>query len=343
MKHPITLLSLLLIIQLPASAQVDTILHGLKGKIIRAMEKSNAAPGTYYAGLKGNTLGTGLVYRSTDHGQTWHPLHDGQPIDPYVADIQAVAGSSLPGHTLYAGTWKNGLLKSDDGGRSWQKDVHFPSSDIRSIRIGRHNADLIYASTSSFGVVRSTDGGQHWQRNDPALVDSTFRFAWSIEVAPHSDDIIFAQTFSDGVWVSRDQGKTWQKSLDTEGKVCWDMHISDDGGDIWVASSQRGDSASAIYHSSDLGATWTSLPEVPQIGINQVSVSQRDGEETLVIGSWQDGIYIRRSGSWSKVDQRRPCRHRTHRSRWRSICHRQLGQWHLSCEVVVVHNHLRKW
>jgi len=146
------------------------------------------------------------------------------------------------------------------------------------------------------------DGGATWIRSPPEVVDSTFRFAWSIEIDPHDDQIIYAQTFSDGVWQSSDQGETWKKILDTQGKVCWDMKISTNSDDIWVASSQRGDSTSAIYHTQDMGNTWTELPDVPQIGVNQVDVMEVNGEKKLVVGSWQDGVYMIEDGAWSKVE-----------------------------------------
>jgi len=287
---------------LPGIGQVDTIKYGLKGKVIRAFEKSPTTPGTYYAGLKGNTLGTGFVYKSEDHGKTWSVLNDGKPIDPYVADIQAIAESRSSDKTLFAGTWKNGMIISKDGGVTWSKDVHFPSSDIRSIKTGIQHPELVYASTSSFGVVKSIDGGNTWSRNTPEVVDSTFQFAWSIEIAPHDDNIIFAQTFSDGVWQSIDQGASWKKILDTDGKVCWDMKVSDDSADIWVATSARGDSTSAIYHSQDMGSTWTELQNVPQIGLNQIDVIRSNESHNLIVGSWQDGVYIMKDGAWLKEE-----------------------------------------
>ncbi len=300
MKYFILSFSLLMLGHFPSHGQVDTIKYGLKGKIIRAFEKSST--GTLYAGLKGNTLGTGLVYKSDDHGHTWEALGGGHPIDPYVSDIQALAVSPTSSKTIFAGTWKNGLYQSEDGGATWDKVWQCPSSDIRSIRTGSQNPLLIYAATSSFGVIKSLDGGASWSRNDPQVVDSTFQFAWSIEVSPDNDDVIFAQTFSDGVWRSIDQGISWSKILDTAGKVSWDLKISETSSDIWLASSQRGDSTSAIYHSPDMGSTWQELSDVPQIGINQINAIKYKGSHALVVGSWQDGVYMLAEDKWSKVE-----------------------------------------
>jgi photosystem II stability/assembly factor-like uncharacterized protein len=301
MQRYIIILSALFMCQV-SEAQVDTIEYGLKGKIIRAFEQSSHAHDTYYAGLKGNSFGTGLVYKSTDGGVRWHALNNGLPIDRYVADIQAVAESNLPQRTLWAGTWKNGLYKSTDDGASWTKDHSFPSSDVRSIRTGIQHPELVYASTSTFGVVRSQDGGATWQRNTPELIDSSFAFAWSIEIDPMDDHTIYAQTFGDGVWRSTDRGDSWTQILTTDGKVAWDMNIANNG-DIYVATSKRGDSESSLYLSRDQGLTWIELLEVPQIGINQVKVVTHLDHTRIYVGSWQDGVYQLMDEVWSKVEQ----------------------------------------
>ncbi len=300
------LLSLLtlasLVFCLPSEAQIDSIKYGLKGKIIRAMAQSPQTPSTFYAGLKGSKLGTGHIYQSIDSGTTWTKINKGQPLSGYVADIQAIAVASDVSQTIYAGTWKNGLFKSTDGGQSFHYDTSFPSADIRSIKTGIQHPSLIYASTSAFGVVSSTDGGKSWTRNNPALIDSTFQFAWSIEIDKNDDHTIYAQTFSNGVWKSTDQGTTWNKALDTAGKVAWDMHIEDNGQDLWVAASTRGDTLSTIYHSANAGQDWQEINDVPQIGISQISSLQSNGSTTIIIGSWRGGVHMRSQDTWTKVE-----------------------------------------
>ncbi len=285
-------------------SQVDTIKYGLKGKIIRALAQSSDSPPVYYAGLKGNKLGTGHIYQSSDSGKTWSIINNGQPLSGYVADIQAIAVASDLSNTIYAGTWKNGLFTSTDAGQSFHYDSSFPSADIRSIKTGIQHPLLVYASTSAFGVVRSTDGGKSWTRNNPDLIDSTFQFAWSIEIDKNDDRVIYAQTFNNGVWKSMDQGTTWNKTLDIDGKVAWDMHVEDNGLDLWVAASTRGDTLSTIYHSDNAGEEWNEIADVPQIGISEINV-QRDegGTPVILIGSWRGGVHIHTENIWTKVKE----------------------------------------
>jgi len=108
MIRSILFLLLTLLFTSISNAQSDSISNGLKGEIVRAFEQSPTSPTTFYAGLKGNNFGTGLIYKSIDSGQSWFPLNNGKALDPYVSDVQSVAELNTPDHTLFAGTWKNG-------------------------------------------------------------------------------------------------------------------------------------------------------------------------------------------------------------------------------------------
>ncbi len=283
-------------------SQADSLKFGLKGKIIRALANSPNVPKVFYAGLKGKGTGTGLMYQSNDFGKTWGSLNEGKPISPYVSDIQAIAMATDAKKTMYAGTWKNGLHKSIDKGKTWKRDWTFPSSDVRSIKVGMQNPSLIYVGTSAFGVVKSVDGGKTWKRCAPKVIDSTFTFVWSIEIDPQNDNIVYAQTYNKGVWKSIDQGETWKQILNTKRKVCWDIKISKNSKEIWVATSKRRDSISSVYHSKDKGKTWEEVPDVPQIGISQINVIETNDTNTLILGSWQKGVFVFKNKQWTKID-----------------------------------------
>ena len=284
-----------------AFAQIDSLKFGLKGKIIRALAKSPNTPNTYFAGLKGNELGTGMVYKSEDRGKTWKVVNNGLAISPYTSDIQAIAIARDTEQTIYAGTWKDGMYKSKDGGKSWQKDVHFPSSDIRSIKTGIQNPLLVYAATSAFGVVKSMDGGKTWKRNAPETIDQTFKFAWSVEIDENNDAVVYAQTFSEGVWKSVNQGETWTRILEAPEKVCWDLKSQ--GSELWVAASKRGDDLSTLYHSKDTGTTWEEISDVPQNGLSQVNVIDVNGQRHIITGSWKGGVSIYKNQEWTKHEE----------------------------------------
>lgn len=303
MKHQI-IFGLLLIFQFQiAFSQADSLKFGLKGKVIRALGKTSTTPAIFYAGLKGEKLGSAQLFKSEDSGKTWLPLNDGKPISPYASDIQAIAIAKDASKSIYVGTWKDGLFKSVDQGETWEKVITIPSSDIRSIQTGIQTPQLVYASTSSFGVIKSTDGGATWRRNDPETIESSFKFAWSIEIDERNDSTIFAQTFNKGVWKSIDQGNSWKQVLELKGKVCWDLKVSNNSKSVWAAASKSGDSISSIHHSNDQGETWKEIDNVPQIGVSQINVIERNGENLIFIGSWSNGVFVLENEAWKKMEQ----------------------------------------
>lgn len=77
--------------------------------------------------------------------------------------------------------------------------------------------------------------------------------------------------------------------------------FSNNSKSIWVASSKSGDTLSSIYHSKNQGKTWEEIDNVPQIGISQINVIERNDAEIIFIGSWKNGIFVLDSGKSKKI------------------------------------------
>ena len=104
----------------------------------------------------------GLVYRSTDHGQSWTstgPLPD------------AMAAQSLLalGDTLLTGTYPNGdVYRSTDGGLTWAATAEMPGvTAVRALLRTQDGAIIAGTSPDSakvFRVFKTTDLGDTWTR-----------------------------------------------------------------------------------------------------------------------------------------------------------------------------------
>jgi len=161
--------------------------------------------------------------------------------------------------TIYAGT-ENGLWSSSDEGQSW-KSVHPSLNDLRVVSqfvSGDEILVLALKFISSYDeepyFLRSTDGGQTWVQT--AIYENP----------PY----IFLSTSGDDVKVWREGGRIWINSQT-------DLYYSTDDGINWTQIVKPpnayfnevavyGDNILAYYyyaqyHSSDLGATWTTIQD----------------------------------------------------------------------------------
>ncbi|MEO8670929.1 MAG: hypothetical protein ABI411_06415 [Tahibacter sp.] len=119
---------------------------------------------------------SGGVWKSTDSGANWQPLSDDAvnlnigvlTIDPEHPDViyagtgELYRNSGMPWSPM-AGA---GILKSTDGGLSWNALLVTQNDDFRYVSdlvLSPHDPRRLYAATNS-GIWRSTDGGASFER-----------------------------------------------------------------------------------------------------------------------------------------------------------------------------------
>jgi photosystem II stability/assembly factor-like uncharacterized protein len=149
---------------------------GLAGlRFVQALAISPADPTVVYAGLYGSQA-RGL-YKSVDSGASWQNLTDALDVD-----VTTIALDPQNPANVYIGTpgGENGVLRSTDGGTSWQpassglpreraKDrVHV---GITALAIDPVHPQTLYAATASRGVFRSTDSGKSWHPFNTGLTE----------------------------------------------------------------------------------------------------------------------------------------------------------------------------
>lgn len=111
------------------------------------------------------------MMRSTDNGMSFKILGDGSAAVKQLGTVTALLVAPNQTSTLYAGTEKNGMFKSDDGGVKWTKlggtDQGLAHMRIHTLAFGTDDPSFttIFA-THSFenkGISVSIDGGRHWR------------------------------------------------------------------------------------------------------------------------------------------------------------------------------------
>lgn len=179
----------------------------------------------------------GGVWKTTNNGTTWEPVFDKEgvstigdiaiaPSDPSVVWV----GSGEP-NNRQSSSWGDGIYKSLDAGKTWQNMGLAATHHIGRVVIHPKNPEIVYAAAL----------GHLWGRNPER-----------------------------GVYKTTDGGKTWNQVL----KINDDTGVSDIAMDpespdtLYAAAYERrrtpfgfngGGPGSAIYKTTDGGATWKKL------------------------------------------------------------------------------------
>jgi photosystem II stability/assembly factor-like uncharacterized protein len=155
-------------------------LNALGVRYVGALAVAPGDPAVVYAGSDGSLHAPGL-YESTDGGSTWQLLT--VAVD---ADVDAIALDPESPATIYLGALggKGSVLKSTDGGASWQRaDAGLPrlwvktdtgkripqTWGVAALVIDPVHPTTLYAAVYAHGVFRSTDSGRSWQSLNAGL------------------------------------------------------------------------------------------------------------------------------------------------------------------------------
>jgi photosystem II stability/assembly factor-like uncharacterized protein len=147
------------------------------------------------------------LYRSTDLGATWTPLHDGTwP----VLVVGGIAVDPNDAQTILVATDGSGVNRTTDGGGSWE--IGIGGTDAlagRSLRFRPNSSTELLLGVSSLAVFRSTDGGDHFAQSSNGISELNL---FSIDASPVASNQL-AEAFqgqnNGGVLRSVDGGATW--------------------------------------------------------------------------------------------------------------------------------------
>ncbi|MDC8005402.1 T9SS type A sorting domain-containing protein [Aureisphaera galaxeae] len=185
-------------------------------------------------------------------------------------------GFAEPGtvNRLTRGTYGIGILKTTDGGLTWNHVLQFNQEDIKGIQdvvYNPQNSQEVYAAATD-GVYKSSDGGDTW----------TLIFALTncidIEIDPTNGDIIYVShgNFNygldpnlSGIFKSTDGGTTFNELLDPGLITAWSgnakLLLDPTNPNTLYASTQVGwfntgaTTPAGVFVSNDAGNTWTLL------------------------------------------------------------------------------------
>ena len=231
---------------------------------------------------------SGGVWKTTNNGTTWEPVFDKEgvstigdiaiaPSDPSIIWV----GSGEP-NNRQSSSWGDGIYKSVDAGKTWQKMGLAATQHIGRVVINPRNPDVVYAAALGHlwgpnperGVYKTADGGKTWAQvlkiNDDTGVSD-------LAMDPESPDILYAAAYErrrtpfgfagggpgGGIYKTTDGGATWKKltkGLPYEnggdvGRIGLDIYQKDPNIVYAVVQHEKG----GTFRSEDKGETWKKM------------------------------------------------------------------------------------
>lgn len=226
------------------------------------------------------------LFRSSDAGASWEECKSFRDVpestnwgfhaptrDSHIRDLVVSPGDT---GLLYAGIEVGGVVRSTDGGNSWQQ-LPGLDDDIHCLHLGTDRQERVYVATAS-APYRSSNGGDDWEKINDGL---DRRYTLHIAAAPDDADQVLV-TVSENAgrkapqfYRSADGGQSWQlveglgEGEDAKSMVVafeWDPSSPDD--------VYAGTDGGQLYHSPDRGQTWRQLPAtLPSVAVGALAVA----------------------------------------------------------------------
>ena len=210
----------------------------------------------YYVGVA-----SGGVWKTVNDGTTWTPLFDKEgsysigwvmldPNDPSV--VWVGAGESNSQRSVSYG---DGIYRSDDGGKNWQNLGLKKSEHIGRVVIDPRDSKVVYVAAEGplwgpggdRGLYKSADGGKTWKA---VLTISENTGVADVAIDPSNPDVVYATAYQRRRHV---------------------FTLIDGGPE------------SAIYKSTDAGATWNKLKSgLPTVDMGRIGLAVSPADPNVV-------------------------------------------------------------
>ncbi|MGI9627613.1 MAG: VPS10 domain-containing protein [Longimicrobiales bacterium] len=186
---------------------------------------------------------SGGLWKTEDGGVNWRPIFD----DQEASSVSALAMAPSESNVIWAGTGEtfvirpahamgDGIYRSTDSGKTWEKMGLEATGRIGRIQVHPTDSDIVYACALGHaygpqperGVYRTIDGGDNWElilhvSEDAGCID--------LDLDPNNPRVLFASFWDiqidswgldsggpdSGVWRTTDGGTTWER-MDHVGK-----------------------------------------------------------------------------------------------------------------------------
>jgi hypothetical protein len=242
------------------------------------------------------------LYRTRNSGRSWRAVDVGS--DDVAVQSLALSPRFAEDRVVLAGTEAEGVLRSDDGGDSWQLVEALAGQGVTALAFSARGAvaaaieagvavshdlgaawrftggdlgpvlslaylptGVMLAGLARHGVARSADGGASW-----TIVGDGLRARLLVNLT-WSADTLCAADLQSGVIVSRDEGVTWHEIEDEPTHA---LAVSP-AGTLFAAT------ANGLRRGVEYGASWQPLEGTPPVAPRALAYA-----DSLIV-AWADG------------------------------------------------------
>lgn len=214
------------------------------------------------------------LYRSDDGGETWERLpglHDVDsarrwfyPPRPGGERVRSVVPHPHDPDTLFAAIEIGGVLRSRDGGASWEDHKPRCYADSHAVAMHPLAPERVYQGAAG-GIARSDDGGDSWRHAGGGVHRL---FIWALAIDPLDPDLWYVSAayhprsahgdgFANAAIYRRDGGKRWNAPRAASGLRAMPFALLTLAGRSRALVAGFGDGRVAL--SEDAGSSWRDL------------------------------------------------------------------------------------
>ena len=247
---------------------------GMEGHVIKAIALSPAEPGLIVVGTR-----PASIFISRDGGQHWMEAVSFKktrrwfwfsPAEkPFTAYVQGIALSPTNPNVMVVGVEFGSVVRSTDGGKTWQDHRNGALRDCHSITFHATNGDWVYeGGGTGAGAAFSRDAGNTWTQSRRGL---DRHYGWATAADPTRPEVMYV-SLSPGpmkahsldnaqAYIFRSMGDgTWERLSGGLPQPLTHMPYAlltdpDASGHLYAGLS-NGD----IWHTADYGDHWQQLP-----------------------------------------------------------------------------------
>lgn len=228
--------------------------------------------GALYAGTEPSSL-----FVSRDGGETWRELEGLKnlpsaptwsfPPRPWTSHVRAIAPSPEDADLVVVGIELGGVVRSFDGGETWQDQRPGAYADCHSLATHAATSNVVYEAAGG-GFAESEDFGESWVAADAGINQ---RYVWGLAVDRDDPNLLYVSAatgpgkahgsgFSDAaIYRRQSEDARWEPVLEHLPEFPYALVADPETpGAIYAGLGDGG-----ILYSGDAGESWDELARAP--------------------------------------------------------------------------------